>query len=99
MVLASPRGLTLYYYTGDMRGSGHSMCTGGCAAAWPPLTAPVRAPAGVHLPGRLGYITRANGTKQVTLNGYPLYRYADDTRPGQAAGNGAEGEWHVIKIS
>jgi predicted lipoprotein with Yx(FWY)xxD motif len=97
-VLASPRGLTLYYYTEDKRGNGRSVCTGGCAAAWPPLVAPVRVPAGVHLPGPLGVITRTDGTKQVTINGYPIYRYADDTKPGQAAGNGAEGKWHVIKI-
>jgi predicted lipoprotein with Yx(FWY)xxD motif len=98
-VLASPKGLTLYYYTGDKPGSGRSSCTGACADAWPPLVAPVRAPAGVHLPGKLGFITRPNGTKQVTLNGYPLYRYGDDTRPGQAKGNGEGGEWHVIKVS
>jgi len=97
-VLASSGGLTLYYYSEDKPGSGKSVCTGACATAWPPLAAPVKAPAGVHLPGKLGVITRPNGVKQVTLNGYPLYRYADDKAPGQAAGNGIEGYWHVIKI-
>jgi predicted lipoprotein with Yx(FWY)xxD motif len=97
-ILASPNGLTLYYYSEDKPGSGRSACTGSCAAAWPPLAAPVRVPAGVHLPGRLGVITRSDGTKQVTINGYPIYRYAEDTKPGQAAGNGEAGEWHVIKI-
>jgi predicted lipoprotein with Yx(FWY)xxD motif len=97
-VLASPKGLTLYYYTEDKRGSGRSVCTGSCAAAWPPLIAPVSAPAGVQLPGSIGEITRPDGTKQVTINGFPIYRYADDTAPGQAAGNGVEGAWHVIKI-
>jgi predicted lipoprotein with Yx(FWY)xxD motif len=97
-VLASPKGLTLYYYTEDKRGSGRSVCTAGCAAAWPPLIAPVSAPSGVHLPGPVGEITRSDGTKQVTINGYPIYRYADDKAPGQATGNGAEGAWHVIKI-
>ena len=97
-VLAGGKGLTLYYYTGDKPGSGKSVCTGGCAAAWPPLTAPVKAPAGVRLPGPLGMITRAGGVKQVTLNGFPIYYYADDKAPGQATGNGAEGAWHVIKI-
>ena len=42
-VLASSRGLTLYYYTEDKPGSGKSACTGSCASAWPPLAAPVRA--------------------------------------------------------
>ena len=97
-VLASSRGLTLYYYGEDKPGSGTSVCTGACATAWPPLAAPVKAPAGVHLPGPLGVITRPNGVKQVTLNGYPLYFYAGDKAPGQAAGNGLEGSWHVIAI-
>jgi predicted lipoprotein with Yx(FWY)xxD motif len=98
-VLASTQGLTLYYFTEDKPGSGTSACTGSCAAAWPPLTAPVQAPAGVTLPGALAVITRAGGTKQVTIKGYPVYTYAGDKSPGQATGNGAEGEWHVIKIS
>jgi len=97
-VLASSRGLTLYYYTADKPGSGKSVCTGSCASAWPPLAAPVRAPAGVRLPGPLGMITRPGGLRQVTINGYPIYRYAGDKAPGQAAGNGIEGAWHVIKV-
>ena len=98
MVLANGHGLTLYYYTADKRGSGTSVCTGGCATAWPPLAAPVKAPAGVHLPGPLGMITRPGGVRQVTINGFPVYLYAGDKAPGQATGNGMEGTWHVIKI-
>ena len=97
-VLASSRGLTLYYYTADKPGSGKSVCTGSCASAWPPLAAPVRAPAGVRLPGPLGMIARPGGGPQVTINGYPVYLYSGDTAPGQAVGNGIEGAWHVIKI-
>jgi predicted lipoprotein with Yx(FWY)xxD motif len=97
-VLASSRGLTLYYYSADKRHSGKSACTGTCATAWPPLAAPVKAPAGVNLPGKLGVITRPNGVKQVTLNGYPLYFYVGDKTAGQVAGNGVGGAWHVIKI-
>ena len=98
-VLASSRGLTLYYYGEDKPGSGTSACTGACATAWPPLAAPVKAPSGVRLPGKLGVITRPNGVKQVTLNGYPLYRHTGDKAPGQATGNGIEGSWHVIKLT
>ena len=53
-VLASSRGLTLYYYTEDEPGSGKSACTGSCASAWPPLAAPVRAPAASICPARSG---------------------------------------------
>lgn len=97
-VLADNHGLTLYYYSADKRGSGKSVCTGGCATAWPPLAAPVKAPAGVHLPGPLGTITRPGGLRQVTINGFPIYLYAGDKAPGQETGNGMAGSWHVIKI-
>ena len=97
-VLADNHGLTLYYYSADKRHSGKSACTGTCATAWPPLAAPVKAPAGVRLPGKLGVITRPGGFKQVTLNGYPLYFYIGDKTAGQVTGNGIGGAWHVIKI-
>jgi predicted lipoprotein with Yx(FWY)xxD motif len=97
-VLANSHGLTLYYYSADKRGSGTSVCTGGCATAWPPLAAPVKAPAGVRLPGPLGVISRPGGVRQVTINGFPVYLYAGDKAPGQDAGNGMAGSWHVIKI-
>ena len=44
-------------------------------------------------------ITRPGGLRQVTINGYPVYLYAGDKDPGQAAGNGVEGAWHAIKVA
>jgi predicted lipoprotein with Yx(FWY)xxD motif len=98
-ILASAGGYVLYYFTQDKRGSGVSTCTGNCASLWPPLTGTVQAPAGVALPGPLGMITRADGTKQVTINGYPIYLYEGDHAPGQANGNDMGGKWHVVKLS
>jgi predicted lipoprotein with Yx(FWY)xxD motif len=96
-VLANPHGMTVYYYSKDRPGSGTSACTGTCARQWPPVLAPVRIPAGMTLPGPLGSITLPDGKRQVTINGYPIYKYAGDKTPGQASGNGIKGEWHVIK--
>jgi predicted lipoprotein with Yx(FWY)xxD motif len=98
-ILASAGGYTLYFFSQDKPGSGTSTCTGSCASTWPPLTGTVQAPTGVSLPGPLGMITRADGTKQVTIKGYPIYIYAGDHAPGQVNGNGMGGEWHVVKIS
>jgi predicted lipoprotein with Yx(FWY)xxD motif len=98
-VLTSAGGYALYYYSGDKPDSGTSACTGSCAAAWPPLTGTVQAPSGVTLPGPIGTITRTDGTKQVTIKGYPIYTYASDRSPGQVSGNGVGGEWHVVKVS
>ena len=99
-VLANPHGLTVYYYDVDKPGSGASACTGSCAMDWPPVVAPVRIPAGMMLPGAgsVGTIIRPGGVRQVTINGYPIYRYSDDKAPGQAKGNGEGGVWHVIKL-
>jgi predicted lipoprotein with Yx(FWY)xxD motif len=98
MVLAGSKGLTLYYYTKDKPHSGKSACFGSCLTAWPALAAPVKAPAGARMPGPMGTITRGNGTKQITINGFPIYYYVGDKAPGQIAGNGVEGTWHIIKI-
>jgi predicted lipoprotein with Yx(FWY)xxD motif len=98
MVLAGSKGLTLYYFTKDKPHSGKSACFGSCLAAWPALAAPVKAPAGARMPGPMGTITRGNGTVQVTINGFPIYYYVGDKAPGQIAGNGVEGTWHIIKV-
>jgi predicted lipoprotein with Yx(FWY)xxD motif len=98
-VLANSHGMTVYYYSEDKPGSGTSACTAACARVWPPVIAPIRIPAGMTLPGPLGSITLPGGKRQVTINGYPIYRYAGDKAPGQASGNGIEGKWHVIKLT
>jgi hypothetical protein len=40
-----------------------------------------------------------DGRRQLTINGYPIYRYVGDKKPGQALGNGIGGKWHVIKLT
>jgi predicted lipoprotein with Yx(FWY)xxD motif len=97
LILANPHGMTVYWYTADKKGSGVSSCTGSCAVAWPPVIAPVRLPAGVKLSGPIGYIVRPNGQHQVTVDGYPIYRYAGDKAPGQTNGNGIGGKWYIVK--
>lgn len=100
-VLIDGKGFTLYLFLPDDH-TGHSRCTGICAAAWPPLLAPGTsspvAGRGIN-PPLLGTTIRSDGTRQVTYNGWPLYRYAIDTAPGQAAGQGLNnlgGLWYVV---
>jgi predicted lipoprotein with Yx(FWY)xxD motif len=95
-VLATAAGMTVYWYSDDVKGSGKSSCSGGCLTAWPAVTGTPVAAAGVKLSGKLGTITRAGGTVQATYNGYPLYTYAADMSAGQTHGNGVGGVWHVI---
>jgi len=94
-ILTNAQGLTLYYRDTDVPPS--TVCSGGCANAWPPLvisssSVPTSA---VSLPGKLTIVADANG-KQVEYNGHPLYIYSGDPGPGQTTGEGVGGIWHVV---
>ncbi|MGN6360988.1 MAG: COG4315 family predicted lipoprotein [Thermomicrobiales bacterium] len=93
-ILTDAAGLTLYTYAKDPPNT--SACVAACAQTWKPLltTATPTLPPGVS--GTLGTLARADGGRQVTYNGRPLYTYVRDTRPGQAQGDGAgNGAWHI----
>ena len=94
-VLADAKGDTLYWYSKDMR-NGPSTCTGGCLSAWPVVAGKPVAAMGIAFAGKLGEVTDPGGTVQATYNGYPLYTYSGDMAPGETAGNGVGGVWHVI---
>ena len=98
-VLSDAQGTTLYRYTPDTPGV--SVCTGGCATSWPPLTLPAGVTKPVAGPGvtNLGTTKRADGSLQVTYMGMPLYRFVGDTSRTDATGQGLGGTWYVLKAS
>jgi predicted lipoprotein with Yx(FWY)xxD motif len=94
-VLTNAQGFTLYWFAPDT--STTSNCNGSCATFWPPVKGP--ATAGTGVTGKLGTITRADGSTQATYDGHPLYTYKGDTAPGQATGNNLNlsgGVWHEV---
>jgi predicted lipoprotein with Yx(FWY)xxD motif len=87
-IIVNGRGRTLYLFEKDKRG--HSACSRACAAYWPPLLAHGKPIAGgAAKQSRVGTIKRADGTRQVTYAGHPLYTYVLDTRRGQTRGEGS----------
>jgi predicted lipoprotein with Yx(FWY)xxD motif len=96
-VLAEANRQVVYTYSKDTKG-GKPTCTGACAATWIPATGtPEAGPADVFS-GQFGLVTRADGTKQITYNGLPLYLLKGAA--GMATtGNGQGGVWHVVKLS
>jgi predicted lipoprotein with Yx(FWY)xxD motif len=90
-VLATPQGMALYTFARDTPGVSH--CNGRCAAVWPPF----RAPPGAQSGGPWSIVRRADGTTQWAYRGQPLYTYSKDTRPGETAGEGVGGVWHVAR--
>jgi len=97
-VLTNAKGFTVYSFGPDT--TSKSNCNGSCAHYWPPVKGPVAAGAGVT--GKVGTITRSDGSTQATYNGHPLYTYVSDTATGQAKGNGLNlsgGVWHEVTVS
>ncbi|MBB6730189.1 hypothetical protein [Cohnella zeiphila] len=92
--LTDSQGRTLYYY--DMDPSGTSVCEGTCLANWPAFHADSGAvPVGLN-PDDFGEITRADGTKQTTFKGYPLYYFVKDGARGNLNGQGVGDVWFVV---
>ena len=97
-VLTNAEGRTLYRFAPDT--ATRSACYGTCAAYWPPVLG--AATAGPGVTGRLGTITRSDGSVQATYDGHPLYTYVGDTAAGQANGNRLNlngGLWYEITPS
>ena len=99
--LTNAAGNALYWVEGDRDGS---KCTGPCTQAWPPVTIDAQQPTGAAgLQGAsIATVSRADGSRQVTFEGHPLYRYAAVAGVGQANGDGVKdkfGSWHVAMPS
>lgn len=98
-VLTDGEGFTLYRFDKDTAKPPVSNCNGQCATLWPP----VKASDNPQLKGvdakLVSSVTRADGSKQLTLNGWPLYRYASDTKPGDTKGQGVGGTWWAVTPS
>jgi predicted lipoprotein with Yx(FWY)xxD motif len=94
--LTNAAGRALYVYNLDKGGT--SACYGVCATNWPPLTTT----GSVTISGEftssslLGFITRTDGTKQVTYGGHPLYYFSGDSASGQTKGQGVGGVWFLV---
>ena len=90
-------GMTVYIFTKDTKDSGKSACSGACLETWPAVTVAAGAnpTGGTGVTGKLGTITRDDGTLQVTYNGLPLYYFKNDKAPGDA--NGIYENWEAVK--
>jgi predicted lipoprotein with Yx(FWY)xxD motif len=91
------QGKTLYYFAKDIPSSATRACNGQCAVVWPVFSAdPVTVSSPLD-PADFSSITRADGSKQTTYYGWPLYYYQADTKPGDVNGENVLKVWFVIK--
>ncbi|MFF4182433.1 SCO0930 family lipoprotein [Streptomyces sp. NPDC001691] len=94
-VVTDSAGFTLYRFDKDTASPPRSNCEGDCAKAWPAVPADGAMAAAGTDQSALGSVTRADGTKQLTIGGWPMYRYAKDTNPGDTNGQNVGGTWHA----
>jgi len=97
-ILVGANGRVLYAFAADKPGT--SNCTGSCLTYWLPVVAPATLPAGpAGVSATLGVIMRADGTHQLTVNGWPAYTYTGDSSPGTTNGQGKNlngGLWWIL---
>lgn len=95
-VVTDEDGKVLYRFDRDSADPPASNCAGDCAAVWPPVLVDEN----LQLTGLdkalVGTIERDDGSTQVTLAGWPLYRYLGDVKAGQWKGQAVGGVWFVV---
>jgi predicted lipoprotein with Yx(FWY)xxD motif len=94
-ILTDNKARSLYFFSNDAATT--STCVDGCAVVWPVFY--VENPSiGTGLAATdFGVITRADGSKQTTYKGWPLYYYKDDAKAGDTNGDAVGGIWFIAK--
>ncbi|GAA3462689.1 hypothetical protein ACFFSW_24975 [Saccharothrix longispora] len=94
--VADAAGFALYRFDKDTAKPSKSNCDAACLEMWPPVLVGEHTMTSGVDPTLVGSVERANGGKQVTLAGWPLYRYAGDKKAGDLTGQGKGGTWFAV---
>lgn len=94
-IMTDNNGRALYFFAIDANGT--SGCADGCAVVWPAFYKE-NPSIGTGLTATdFGVITRADGSKQTTYKGWPLYYYQNDAAAGDVKGDKVNNTWFVAK--
>lgn len=95
-IIVDGTGRSVYVFDKDTPGSGSSACEGDCLAKWPAVPATDDSPGVKGVTGTVATITRSDGSRQVTVNGSPVYLFAGDLAAGDVKGQGIGGIWWLV---
>ena len=95
-IVVDGKGMSVYYFTKDVKDSGKSNCTGDCLVAWPPVLTTNETPTVEGVTGKVGTIDTPDGKKQVTIEGMPVYLWEKDKAPGDVTGQGVGNVWYLV---
>lgn len=94
-VVTDEKGMTLYSFGKDQANPSKWTCAGSCTKTWTPVITEGSVQTSGVDKSLLGTVHR-DGKPQLTLAGWPLYRYVGDTAAGQVNGQGKDKEWYAI---
>jgi predicted lipoprotein with Yx(FWY)xxD motif/predicted outer membrane protein len=95
-VVIDARGNILYRYDKDSAKPPRSNCVGACIKKWPPVLAGDELSTKGVDESLVGKVRRPDGRWQLTLAGWPLYRYVADRRTGDVKGQNRDGVWFAV---
>ena len=93
-IVVDAEGRTLYGFTKDVNGT--STCVGACATAWPPMLVSGDVAVDGLDKNLFSVVDRPDGTKQLKMGKWPLYRFSGDAAAGDTDGQGSGGSWFVL---
>jgi len=92
-LVVDAKGFTVYAFSPDTATT--SACTTGCDKIWPPVTTTGTPPSTLN--GlKITTLARSDGSKQVVVNGHPVYTFSGDTKVGDKNGQGVAGKWYYV---
>jgi predicted lipoprotein with Yx(FWY)xxD motif len=100
VVVTDGSGQLFYRFDRDQNAPSVSNCTGDCTATWQPVIADLNSPPellGVD-EAAIDVMPRPDGSAQLTLAGWPLYRHIGEHGGLQGTqANGTDGVWFAIR--
>jgi predicted lipoprotein with Yx(FWY)xxD motif len=94
-IITDNNGKALYAFSMDVGGT--SNCNDGCALTWLPFYKETPVIGTGLAAADFGTITRADGSKQNTYKGWPIYYYKGDAKAGDANGDAVNNLWFIAK--
>lgn len=94
-IMSGDGGKTLYFFAPDVAGT--SNCSGACVDTWPVFYKETPTLSNGLKAADFATITRADGNKQTTFRGWPLYYFKNDAKAGDINGDKVGNVWMVAK--
>ena len=96
-ILTDKDGMSLYFFSKDVAGAALCDAGGDCIKKWPVFySETLTLDAGLEK-SDFATITRADGAKQTTYKGWPLYFFLNDAKAGDVNGENVNEVWFLAK--